>query len=113
MSQQLDFFTSAAVSTTVASTSIVGLSVIMAERRCKNCGSHSLTLGSSAGPHWASLTCTDCGCHSGWASADSIAFINSVIDHFGRPIEPIVVRPSFVSGLSSVAAGDGGQHDAA
>jgi hypothetical protein len=82
---QLDFFA------TAPSTSLVGLRVLH-WGECRNCGSNHGTLGSSSGPHCASVICTNCGCHLAWLARESADFIKSVIDNFGRPTAPIVVR---------------------
>jgi hypothetical protein len=85
--EQLDLF-----GITPPSTSIVGLIVTMAERPCRHCGSNAFILGSSCGPHHGRLGCAGCDRHSGWISGETRRFIDSIIDHFGRPDEPIIVR---------------------
>ena len=35
-------------------------------RHCPACGSQSGLIGGGAGPHLASLKCTDCGAHISW-----------------------------------------------
>jgi hypothetical protein len=82
---QLDMFT------TAPSTSLAGLRVLH-WGVCRNCGSNLGTLGSSSGPHSASIICTNCGSHLAWLAQESADFISSVIDAFGRPIAPIVIR---------------------
>ncbi len=83
---QLDFF----AGTTAPSTSMVGL-LIRLPRECR-CGSVEFTIGSSKNFHHAGLFCADCGAHGGWMSGESFSFINGIIDQFGKPTAPIIVR---------------------
>jgi hypothetical protein len=75
------------------SSSPVGLSVIL-PKPCGNCGSDSAIIGSSRGPHHASLLCECCGGHRGWLSGSTYKFLSDVIANFGRPTEPIWIRYS-------------------
>jgi hypothetical protein len=89
MDSQLELFEPA----TVPSTSVVGLVIITEERPCPcPCGELKVTVGASAGPHHAALTCTSCKRHRGWLSGETYRFIIGVIDSFGRPTEPIVAK---------------------
>jgi hypothetical protein len=56
------------------------------------CGSRIATLGSSAGPHEARITCDNCGTHRGWISREAANGILELIEHFGVPDTPIVFR---------------------
>jgi hypothetical protein len=85
MIAQLDMF-----GATTLSTSLVGLHVTL-PNACR-CGATSAVLGSSSGPHYASLVCGACDRHRGWLSADTFNFISATIDNFGRPVEPITIR---------------------
>jgi hypothetical protein len=76
---------------TAPSTSLVGLQILMSGR-CQFCGSNAGVLGSSRAMHYAAVICTRCNRHRGWLSRESASFINSIIDQFGRPTAPIVVR---------------------
>jgi hypothetical protein len=78
------------LSAAASSTSVVGLEVIL-PRACQ-CSETVATLGSSRGPHHASLVCTRCGVHRGWLSGETFRFLSDVIENFGRPIEPIEIR---------------------
>jgi hypothetical protein len=80
--------------TTLPSTSIVGLLVSMADRPCRTCGSTNFVVGAGKAMHAASVMCSACGRHGGWVSQASYAFINEVVDVFGRPEQPIIVRRS-------------------
>ena len=83
---QLSMFTA-----TTPSSSPVGLSVVL-PKPCRSCGADTAVIGSSAGPHHASLACSRCGVHRGWLSGTTFRFLSDVIDGFGRPTEPIVIR---------------------
>jgi hypothetical protein len=50
--------------------------------------------GEGKGPHAGALHCADCGQHRGWLSKTTAAWIESIINRFGAPTTPIVVRPS-------------------
>jgi hypothetical protein len=76
---------------TMPSSSPVGL-VVVPPKPCRDCGSDTVIIGSSAGPHHARLNCCGCGCHRGWLSGETFRFISGVIDNFGRPTEPIEIR---------------------
>ena len=86
MNAQMDMF--AAV--TECSTSVIGLIVTM-PHACV-CGATESVIGSSSGPHHGRLRCIGCDRHRGWLSGTTYRFITNVIDNFGRPVEPIVVR---------------------
>jgi hypothetical protein len=49
-------------------------------------------LGYAAGPHAASLMCAHCGRHRGWLSKQTAGKIEAIIEKFGRPAEPIILR---------------------
>jgi hypothetical protein len=83
--QQLDF-----TDTIAPGTSAIGLLVSLSRECC--CGSAQASIGSSPGFCGAVLICTNCNCHTGWLPGGSFAFIAGVIDPFGRPSEPIVIR---------------------
>ena len=71
------------------SSSVIGLEVIL-PRSCQ-CGEPVAVIGSSRGPHHASLACSCCGVHRGWVSGETYRFIGTIIDTFGRPVKPINV----------------------
>jgi hypothetical protein len=76
---------------TSPSSSPIGLTVIV-PKPCSNCGSDAAVIGSSRGPHHASLLCEHCGGHRGWLSGTTYRFLSNAIENFGRPSEPILVR---------------------
>jgi hypothetical protein len=86
MNQQLSMF-----EPTSPSSSPTGLSVIV-PKLCGKCGSDSAIIGSSRGPHHASLLCEYCGGHRGWLRGATYNFLFDVIENFGRPTEPILIR---------------------
>jgi hypothetical protein len=69
---------------------LIGIEVNL-PHRCQ-CGHDFLYTGPGCGPHCASLHCARCQRHCGWLSNESAKFICSVIEHFGRPTEPVRVR---------------------
>jgi hypothetical protein len=69
---------------------LVGIEVNF-ERHCL-CGHDLHHLGPGSGPHRASLHCSSCGRHCGWLSHQVAKFLSDVIEHFGRPTEPVCVR---------------------
>jgi hypothetical protein len=75
------------------STSLVGLHAVMPDG-CPVCGAHHAVLGSSKATHAACFRCAQCDRHRGWASAAFTGFVESIIDQFGRPTAPILVRRS-------------------
>src|SRR5262245_49146577 len=83
---QIDMF-----GTVMPSSSPIGLSVIL-PKPCSNCGSDAAIVGSSRGPHHASLLCDCCGGHRGWLPGVAFNFLCDVIDDFGRPTAPIEIR---------------------
>ena len=83
---------------TTPSSSPVGLAVVL-PKPCRNCGYDTAIVGSSTGPHHASLACSCCGVRRGWVSAATYRFISTIIDTFGRPVEPIVVTTNSRAGV--------------
>jgi hypothetical protein len=81
---QLSMFAS-----TSPSSSPIGLHVVLPQR-CQ-CGESIAITGSSRGPHCASIICSRCGTHRAWMSGATYSFISTIIDQFGRPVEPIEV----------------------
>jgi hypothetical protein len=57
---------------------------------CDNCGTTITVIGASKGPHYGSLRCRNCDGFRGWMSGATFHFVTDIIDHFGRPTEPIM-----------------------
>jgi hypothetical protein len=76
---------------TAPSTSLIGLAVLMPSD-CPACGARAAVLGSSRAMHHAAIRCAECDRHRGWVSAAFAAFVGAIVDEFGRPTEPIVLR---------------------
>jgi hypothetical protein len=87
MNAQLSMFQNV----TTPSSSPVGLGVIL-PKQCTDCGSDSAIIGSSRGPHHAALLCECCGSHRGWLRGTTYKILCDVIENFGRPTEPILIR---------------------
>jgi hypothetical protein len=69
---------------------ITGIDVRLPDH-CR-CGASLAIIGAGAGPHCASLRCEVCDTHRGWVSRDSYNFLISIIEKFGRPTEPVLIR---------------------
>jgi hypothetical protein len=67
-----------------------GLSVQMLSA-C-HCGATLAATGPGGGPHAASLHCEGCGVHRGWVSHATHRFLIELINKFGKPTEPIILR---------------------
>jgi hypothetical protein len=80
--------------------------------RSKDCCAQAgiATIGCSAGPHFAELRCAACGAHRGWLSKSTAQWIEEVINKFGAPTEPIVVRRPIPAEAGSTA-GESGTHE--
>ena len=50
------------------------------------------TIARGSGPHYAELRCTACGRHRGWLSKQTASAIEAIINQFGAPTEPIILR---------------------
>ena len=59
---------------------------------CPKCRNRLAVIGSGKQPNTASLTCTRCRHARGWLAKQEIDFINKIINTFGRPVAPIVLR---------------------
>jgi hypothetical protein len=86
---------------TEPSTSVVGLEVTL-PHSCR-CGEANSVVGSSRGPHYASIVCGGCGAFRAWMSAQTFNFLSTVIDQFGRPLAPITVTMNSRSRVDSTA----------
>jgi hypothetical protein len=74
---------------TEPSTSIIGLQVTLPQP-CR-CGKFIAITGSSGGPHYVSIFCSGCGTHRAWMLGATYNFLSTIIDQFGRPVQPIEV----------------------
>jgi hypothetical protein len=76
--------------------SLIGLRVKLARPidQQKPCCRNLAIIGEGKGLHAGALHCADCGNHRGWLSKTTAAWIESIINRFGAPTTPIVVRPS-------------------
>jgi hypothetical protein len=72
---------------------VLGLKVVM-PGSCPKCSNLLAIIGpgTSKGPHATSLTCARCSRHCGWLAKQETDFINKIINTFGRPTAPIVLR---------------------
>ena len=56
------------------------------------CGAALAVIGPGKGPHAAALHCEECDVHRGWVSHATHKFLTEIVNQFGRPTEPIVIR---------------------
>jgi hypothetical protein len=80
------------LSTTMASTSPVGLAVEMVHRPCRACGCTNFIIGSSVAMHHASLRCVECNRHGGWLSRGAYTAAQMSVEKFGKPTVQVAVR---------------------
>jgi hypothetical protein len=69
----------------------LGLTVVMSGA-CPKCRNRLAVTGPNKEPHTASLTCTRCRHARGWLAKQETDFINKIVNTFGRPTAPIVLR---------------------
>jgi hypothetical protein len=82
---QLDLFDN---TVTAPSTAAVTGTRLRLSSPC-HCGSNIVVIGSSAGPHSASIRCAECNRHRGWLSRGETERIAAIVGTSGRPTEPI------------------------
>jgi hypothetical protein len=71
---------------------LFGLSVKI-ERATACCAQPDIaTISRGVGEHFAELKCSACGTHRGWLSKRTAEMIEAIINKFGAPTEPIVMR---------------------
>jgi hypothetical protein len=85
---QLDLFTAAAAAATADP--LLDLAVRLPDK-CK-CGSAVALIGAGKGPHQAELCCRDCNAHRGWLSRETHGFLTEIVNKFGCPDAPIMIR---------------------
>ena len=56
------------------------------------CGGTLAVIGAGKGPHALATNCTACGAHRSWLSHMTHDFLTKLVNKFGRPTEPIVLR---------------------
>ena len=90
MKRQLDLFIAE------PETPLVGLRVKLdcPAHRDQPCCRNFCTLTSRKGSHAAELLCVDCGQHRGWLSNTTAHWLENVIEPFGAPTTPVIVRKS-------------------
>jgi hypothetical protein len=68
---------------------LLGLEVKLSDK-CPSCERAVALIGPGSGPHKAALRC-GCGKHRGWVSSTSFAFLQKIVETFGRPTTPIAI----------------------
>jgi hypothetical protein len=82
---QFDMFAATAASP------IFGLTVELEHFRTR-CHDDIACIAEGKGPHLGELKCAACGRHRGWISKSTGKWIESVVERFGRPTQPLVLR---------------------
>jgi hypothetical protein len=88
-------------------TDLLGLPIKLArtiDGPCAACGDIAIVIGSSVGPHTASLRCARCDRHRGWLPKPVADFLIDLVVRFGRPTEPITVRNSELAATLGASA---------
>lgn len=88
--QQLDFFVAKKPRVETPSV-LLGLTVNLEHFRDR-CHQNIARIYEGKGPHLGELKCVSCGRHRGWVSKTTGAWIESVIEQFGRPTAPLIIR---------------------
>jgi hypothetical protein len=57
-----------------------------------SCGGNLAVISERCGSHYAELRCAACNAHRGWLSHSTASWLHSVINKFGAPTTPIVLR---------------------
>jgi hypothetical protein len=81
---------------------LLGLEVKLPDK-CPSCERHVALIEPGRGPHKAALRCV-CGRHRGWVSNASFAFLQKIVETFGRPDTPIAIHRG--SALAQIAKQD-------
>jgi hypothetical protein len=100
MSEQIDLLNTAPAAD--PSDLLLGLEVKLPDK-CPSCEGAVALIGTGSGPHKAALRC-GCGKHRGWVSNVSYAFLQKIVETFGRPTTPIAINRG--SALSQIAKQD-------
>ncbi len=89
MTAQLDLFKPKPEAET--SSPLIGLTVNV-EHFQDRCCENVARIVEGKGPHFGELRCAKCGKHRGWLSREIANFILTVINKWGAPSTPIVLR---------------------
>jgi hypothetical protein len=99
VSDQIDLFSTAPPA---ESDLLIGLEVKLPDK-CSSCERKVALVGPGRAMHKAALHCR-CGKHRGWVSNVSYAFLQKIVETFGRPDTPIAIHRG--SALSQIAKQD-------
>jgi hypothetical protein len=100
MSEQIDLFGTPPPAET--SDLLLDLEVKLPDK-CPICERKNALIGPGVGMHKAALRCV-CGRHRGWVSNASFAFLQKIVETFGRPETPIAIQRG--SALAQIAKPD-------
>ena len=79
---------------TGATSPLLGLQVKLERNidKTKPCHRNVATVHPGKGPHAGELRCADCDRHRGWLSKEAGEQLLAVIEKFGMPTEPLIIR---------------------
>jgi hypothetical protein len=63
---------------------------------CRDCCSNVGTIESSGGTELANLICSGCGVRRGTISGQSFQFLSALVERYGAPDTPIILRRGHV-----------------
>jgi hypothetical protein len=64
--------------------------------RERPCCQNLATVHPGVGPHGAALRCANCGRHRGWLPKQATEFLKAIVNRFGNPADPIVLRDNSI-----------------
>jgi hypothetical protein len=67
--------------------------------KTRPCHRNVATVHPGKGPHAGELRCADCDRHRGWLSKEAGTRLLAVIEKFGVPLEPLIIRNDTYSRL--------------
>jgi hypothetical protein len=81
---------------TTSSSPLIGMMVQLDRSidQLKPCCSNMAIVTIDKGQHAAGLVCASCGRHRGWISKSTTTNLQAIIDQWGVPTKPLVVRDS-------------------
>jgi hypothetical protein len=81
---------------TTSSSALIGM-IVQLDRSIdqqKPCCSNMAIITIGKGQHAAGLVCASCGRHRGWISKSTTTSLQKIVEQWGAPTEPLIVRDS-------------------
>jgi hypothetical protein len=88
MSIQHELFSATSTSPLIGATLVLDRTM----DRVNPCCSNTALVTAGSGAHVAGLVCADCGRHRAWLSRASVEKLHRVIELFGMPNTPFIIR---------------------